>query len=479
LSQCGGDRHSKTIDILTDDVLLDIFDFCRHDDTLGNVVWGWHLLVHVCRRWRQIVFESPRRLDIKVRCTYGTSIQQGILIWPNIPIALVYSSFFFDPSPDDEENIIIALEHSDRLGHLHLKLTDQLLGKLAPFIQKPFPVLTDLILYSKANDDAPVLPAEFLRGSAPSLQTFDLTFISFPAWPTLLSSARDLVSLSLITIPPTDYISPETLVACLAALPRLKTAAIGFQSNTPHPDQMRRHPITRTVLHALTRSYFKGACEYLEDFAARIDCPRLDSFYINYLGQLVDLQATQLIKFFEYLIGPEISPFTEAKIHHDSLGVSFRTHRPTNHPGWDWRLARTTIGGCVHDREASPVAQMLSHLSPMLSTVVKLESGLRDVYSSGEPDVFAWLHLFHQLSAVRALCVSEPPAERIAHALESFTKEMAVEVLPCLGLIYLEGWQYMSSLDKFTAARQLSGHPVTVVQTVKEFDRRLECYLEK
>ena len=307
--------------------------------------------MYVCRRWRQIIFESPHRLGLRVRCTYGTLVKKDILIcqWPNIPIAIDYCSPLIDTSPDDEENIIIALEHTDRVGYLGLHLTDSLLGRLATLIQKPFPALTHLTIISESIDGhTPVLPAEFLGGSAPFLQRITLSSISFPALPTLLSSARDLVTLNLCQVPPTDYISPEALVAYLAALPRLETFDIRFQSTSPYPDQMQPHsphPITRTVLPALTVFQLDAAGKYLEDFIARIDCPRLSSFYLVYFVQFfqVDCQATQLVRFFERLVGPETSPFKEAKVRLDTPDLFLHTYCPNDHPGWDWRLARTNI----------------------------------------------------------------------------------------------------------------------------------------
>ena len=459
--------------------MLDIFDLYQnnHADTYDIKDQA---LVYVCRRWRQIMSESPRRLGLRVCCTYGTPVKKSILIWPNIPIAIDYCSALIDTSPDDEESIIAALEHSDRVGYLGLHLTDSLLGKLGTFIQKPFPTLTHLILMSY-GEHTPILPAEFLGGSAPCLQQITLSFISFPALPTLLSSARDLVTLNLCQVPPTDYISPEALVAYLAALTRLETFDIRFQSTTPYPDQIQAHPTTRTVLHALTDFQLDAAGKYLEDFTARIDCPRLNSFYLVYFIQLqvVNFQATQLVMFFERLVGPETSPFKEAKVRLDPAGVILHTYRPNNHPGWDWHLARTTISSQTIDWQASPLTRMLRHFSPILSSILylKLVANYILVFPYGEPDVFDWLRLLQQFSAVRALCVSQPLAGRIAHSLKSFTGEMVAEALSSLDLIYLEK-RPASCLEKFTAIRQLSGRPVTVVDTVEEFDQRLECYLE-
>ena len=475
-------RHTTTIDILSDDILLDIFDLYRKNlaDSTYNI--KDQALVYVCRRWRQIIFESPRRLGLRVRCTYGTLVKKDILIcqWPNIPIAIDYCSPSIDTSPDDEENIIIALEHSDRVGHLGLHLTDLLLGKLATSMQKPFPALTHLTIISESiGEHTLVLPADFLGGSAPCLQEITLSSISFPALPTLLSSARDLVTLNLCEMPPTDYFSPEVLVAYLAALPRLETFDIRFQSTTPHPDQAQLHPTTRTILPALTDFQLDAAGKYLEDFTARIDCPRLNSFYLVYFVQLVNFQATQLVKFFERLVGPATSPFKEAKVRLDAPGVFLHTYRPNDHPGWDWHLARTIISSQTIDWQAFPLTRMLRHFSPILSSILylRLTANYILIFPFGEPDVFDWLRLLQQFSTVRALCVSQPLAGRIGNSLKSFTGEMVAEALSSLDLLYLEKGP-ASCLEEFTAARQLSGRPVTVVDTVTEFDDRLECYLE-
>ncbi|KAN0133355.1 hypothetical protein V8E53_008795, partial [Lactarius tabidus] len=482
-------RNSTTIGALPDNVLLDIFVLYRndHNDTETNQNHTYDVksvkaraLVHVCQRWRQIIFESPRRLHLKIRCTHGTPVKKCLSIWPKIPIHVAYYLSSTKVCPIDEENISIALQHPDRVSHLALDVDSTgTLEKLATLIQKPFPVLTHLSITSGAKL-APLLPVEFaeiLRGSASSFQRFSLFFISFPAWPTLLSSARDLVTLDLDKIPPSDYISPEALVACLAALPRLKTFDIRFHSPTPRLNHIHPHHITRILLPALNDFRLHGAGEYLEDFTARIDCPRLNSFNLVYFGQLVDLRVTQILKFFERLLGPGISPFTKAKVRLDSRGVTFHTYRPTNHPGWDWHLARTIVSSLGTDWEASPLTHMLHHFSPMLSTVVylKLVTNFWPIRVS-ETDIFDWQRLLRQLSTVRALCVSRPLAGRIAQALKSFTEEMVAEAFSSLDLIYLEN-QEAPPLENFAAIRQLSGRPITMVDTVAEFDQRLECYL--
>jgi hypothetical protein len=55
---------------------------------------------------------------------------------------------------------------------------------------------------------------------------------------------------------------------------------------------------------------------------------------------------------------------------------------------------------------------------------------------------------------------------------------MVAEVLPVLDLIYLVD-QPVTSVEKFLAARQLSGHPVTIVDTEAEFDERVKSYVSE
>ena len=102
------------------------------------------------------------------------------------------------------------------------------------------------------------------------------------------------------------------------------------------------------------------------------------------------------------------------------------------------------------------------------------------VFPEGEPEVFGWSQLLELFSTMRAICVSQPLASRIAASLLEFSSgEMVAEALPSLDLICLEKLSSASFLEKFTSVRQLSDRPVMVADTVAEFDQRLECYLEK
>jgi hypothetical protein len=295
-------RHAATIRELSDDVLIEIFDFSQKNHnphpryfTHLEAVWGWRLLVHVCQRWQQVVFDSPLRLNLQILCTHGTPVRKNLDIWPPFPIQIEYHSshIWFDKS--SKTNIVAALQQPDRVRAIGLQLPGPLLGNIAMVMQQPFPILRYLSLSMDSSlNYVPVLPHEFLGRSAPCLQTISLSGISFPALSALLLSTNDLVTLYLFNIPQTGYISPEAMVASLASLTRLKYLHIEFKSPDSCPDQIVLPPVTRAVLPALAFFEFSSVCKYLEDFLARISAPRLHQIGIYYFNQLVDFEVPQL-----------------------------------------------------------------------------------------------------------------------------------------------------------------------------------------
>lgn len=194
--------------MLQDDVLLDIFDFYRNNHynhlpfhPRPRPVWEWRLLLHVCRIWRQIIFESSRRLNLQTLCTHGTPVRKSLGIWPVFPIVLDLFSLELELlTPIDEDNAIAALQHPDRVCSVTLYVSGSQSRKIATVMQEPFPVLKCLKIYSK-DKDAPVLPVEFLGGSAPRTQKLDLSNLPYPTLPSLLLSASDLVSFDVRGIP--------------------------------------------------------------------------------------------------------------------------------------------------------------------------------------------------------------------------------------------------------------------------------------
>jgi hypothetical protein len=475
-------RQPTTIDILPDDVLLGIFGFCEDVDDRLNIglVWDWHFLVHICRRWRQIIFASPHRLNLKILCTNRTPVRKYLGIWPAFPIVIDYDTFYSEsgPIPPNEDNIVAAFdsENLDRVCFVGLCITGSQLKKIAAVMEEPFPALKHLqIVWEDEYASAPVLPDGFLGGSAPCLQKIVLSGVPYPALPTLLLSTSGLLELDLHSIPPISYISPEAMVASLAALPRLERFSID-SSTTSRPDRISSPPITQSVLPALACFRFRGLDEYLEDLVARIDSPQLSAISVIYMNPPVDFPVTQLVEFVDRSVGPRSTVFRRAQVEVRKRIATFTLYDaeyPRRDPCSDWppftRDSEAIYWQVTH------MAQVLSQVSATLSNVVHLE--LYKGPHHGCMDTVEWQRLLRQFSAVQTLKVGWGIAECMARTLEDLTEERVVGLFPFLELICLQSESALS-IEKFVALRELSGHPVTVVDSEEEFDKRLESYIK-
>ncbi|KAI0298238.1 hypothetical protein BC826DRAFT_1174170 [Russula brevipes] len=212
-----------TIDKLTDDALLEIFDVYLEEN---RIIDEWHTLVHVCRRWRNIVFASPHRLDLQVLCRGNRPVRATLDIWPVLPLEFRYHWAGTRNLPD-KDDVIAALEHRDRVRKISLSpAPNPVWEAVIVAMQVPFPELTYLSLWSGLGDrSVPALPDLFLGGSAPRLQSVSVAGIPFPGVHNLLLSASDLVDLELGMA---DY--SEHLLARIDT-PVLYELYIGFSIN--------------------------------------------------------------------------------------------------------------------------------------------------------------------------------------------------------------------------------------------------------
>ncbi|KAH8994368.1 hypothetical protein EDB86DRAFT_2926302, partial [Lactarius hatsudake] len=159
-------RHAVTINILPDDILLEIFAFCLRDprtslDSMRHMR-VWQRLVHVCQRWRRIIYASPRRLDLHLCCSNNMPFRKlkNLGLWRDFPLAVV---FFMSKGQDD---LIAALEHPGRVRRIFTMYAD--VFEVVKAMRVPFPALTHLELTAPEDNgyDPEVLdfPDGFLGG---------------------------------------------------------------------------------------------------------------------------------------------------------------------------------------------------------------------------------------------------------------------------------------------------------------------------
>ncbi len=447
------------IDVLPDDVLLVIFDFYvvrmsrRKKDTEV-----WQSLVHVCRRWRCLVFGSPRHLDLQLFCTPKTPIRDTLDVWPVLPLIVSDNTV----RSSNMDNIIAALGQSNRVCDVFfLHLMGWQLEQVVAAMQVPFPELTDLRLWSGV-ETPPIIPDSFLGGSAPRLRCFSLNGIPFPGFPKLHLSATHLADLALSGIPDSGYISPEAMATCLSVLTSLDTLSLGFGFFFSR--SRSRPPMTHSILPDLTDFQFEGASEYLDDLVARIDAPRLDKLSITFFPQM-NYDSPHLVQFISRT--PRFEGPNEA---HVRLDTDAEVQLIWTSDGYD-NIARIYVEiSCEipNPPQPSSIAQLYTMCLPPLPTVEILRLG-----DFSEPpflglawkdDIDQWLELLRPFTAVKILCISEEYQPTIASALQELVGGRTTEVLPSLQNIFLDRFEppFQEALGQFVAARQLSNHPVAV-----------------
>ena len=474
--------------MLPDDVFLEIFDFyvIQGFRLLGRQkIEGWQMLAHVCRRWRSVIFQSQRRLNLQLLCTPKTPARDTMDIWP--PLPLIIQDFYGAPNywnrqwngTSGLDNIMAALEHNDRVCQIKLMhLTSSQMGYVtdSAVMQKQFPELTVLwletfILY---NGLGPILPESFLGGTAPRLQSLVLSNVSFTALPKLLLSVTHLVNLDLNFIPRSGYIPPEVMATSLSALTSLQSLYLQFRYPRPRTAQDSR-PLpqpTRSILPSLTKIGFKGASEYLEVILARIDAPRLNKMHITFFSQVI-FDIPQLFQF----IGrrPMLRAPERGHIAFNSKAIIVRFPSQTS------GVLSIQIPCTGSEWQLSSLEQVCSSSMPPISTLEDLcifeDRGYPPRWQD-DVESTLWLELLHPIAAVKNLYLCEKLVPRIAPALKELVGGRTTEVLPNLENIFLEGFQPSGPLHegiaKFIAARQLTSHPVAVSRWDRESNRNQE-----
>jgi hypothetical protein len=420
----------------------------------------WRTLVHVCKRWRCVVFASPRRLNLRLLCTNRRPVKKMLDIWPPLPIYIfAYHHALLLPLPG-ANNLIAALKQHNRVCGIFLDGDPSLLLRTSTAMNS-FPALTELGLLS-SHEEAPVLPDSFLGGSVPCLQTVWLKGISFPGLGKLLVSTTDLVNLFLTDIPQSGYISPETMVVNLSTLSRLEQLGLKFRFPRFRANRENRHPapLTRVVLPALTSLRFQGDIEYLEGILSRINAPLLQSVDITFFIELIfnTPQLRHFISRTEQFKAPD-----RAFIHFYDNYVTIEL----------FQRQLLNISCQTSDVQISSIIQLYcSALSP-LPTLKSLEIHHHRRFSHDDIGDTRWLELLRLFTSVKDLGLSAKSFRLVAPDLDELAGEMVKEVLPALQNIFLQGPHQLETVSqaigKFIAKRRLLDLSVTVYHRDSEY----------
>ena len=118
---------------------------------------------------------------------------------------------------EDEEGILLALEHRHRVRHLRLVFPVQNLQKLVMAINEEFPILEYLIAEPPQEDNTVLMLPETLQ--APNLHHLALGGFACPMRPRLHPNATSLDTLFLIIDHQSAYFQPNVLLQWISFMP--------------------------------------------------------------------------------------------------------------------------------------------------------------------------------------------------------------------------------------------------------------------
>ena len=446
------DHRALTIHSLPNELLLSVFYFHRLLSGTNNcppaVAWRWHILAHVCQRWRHLIFGSLRHLGARLVIPRN-SLKTPSDSWLALPLS-IWCDSADDMSSEQEAKVVAAFEHSDRIREISLPVTIRHPFWVLIQNKKSFLELEHLVLSGFIWHYSPIaLPREFFGGSTGPrrLRNILLNYLHLPDLPQLLLSSRDLVSLHLgyYTLTCMGFISPEVLSNALSVTTQLESLYIDCLPE-PHPELTTRHSSPFVVFPALTYFHVGGFIEYMENFVSRIHAPRLEKLdvYSNHQGALDIPQLSQFISRTERLSS---LPF-RTSISLDKRGFSI-DHYFEVLPSLEALHVYIRVR-CVDmtDWRVSEVDHICTQLSPLASSVkqLKISAFQPPPNLKRKTDPAPWLELLKPYNSVEVVefCGKDAACTGIASALEQSTWEVAQELLPALRVLRIRGFHTWS-----------------------------------
>ena len=470
--------RTASIEVLPDDVLLIIFCFYQVFSPLH-----WHRLAHVCRQWRYIVFASPRCLNLRLYCNPGTPVLKTLDCWPALPIVVQYSGcqIVDSPTSEDEDNVVAALKHSDRICSISLIVTRSLLKKLGTSVHS-FPELEDLVLLCRSDPYMP-FPPNFRWGTC--LRSLNLTGISLSTLPQLLSASPNLVDLQLHDIISTRQRFPQNFASFLSGMTLLQSLSLHFHVLNTHLDT---HPFSeeRIVFPALTHIKIRGLkSDYLNSFVAQIDAPHLADIEIMLIYQH-NIDVSPFMQFVDRI--EKQKSHSRADILSSGCAISMTLSEPQS-------CSRIKMGICCRD-----LAEQFSSMTRICNDFSQSLLGVRDLriettqkpsrrYGGDGTTVENWLELIRWFGGAGRLHVagdSELMADilRALRPLRHRFGEFTSGALPALTNIYVIGPRSMSGLlqdivQSITALRKFSNNPIVGRVDVNSRSNKIVCLAER
>lgn len=372
---------------------------------------------------------------------------------------------------EDEEQIMHALQHHDRVRRIRLRVPAQILQKFLVAIDKEFPILEYLFIGPLTYTNIGLVVPGILQ--APHLRHLVLLNFSFDLKSPLFTTAPELITLSLNGIPPSAYIHPGDLLRYISRIPQLRTLGIEFRSPLPNHEIERKNsdvPITtRVTLPNLRWFGLKGASAYLETLLSRITTPLLEKLQVDFFNQLtISIPNTQ-----QFISSTGNLKFKSATLRFDEMSVGLWIYSREETSCYALHMG---VIGQYHDWHVSSAAQIISALSPVFSTVEHLNLYLDNWERISSPewhneaDRTQWREVLRPFSNVKSLHVQYGLVRELSSSLQLQEGESPVDLLPELKeLRYVAGNEITDiaiirdAFVPFLNVRRNAGRPFTLV----------------
>lgn len=459
----------STINHLPDELLVEIFDFYRQDklDNVSNYQWWsikleWFKLIHVCKRWRTVLFASSSRLDLRLVLPQKGGHMKTITSrhFPPLPIDIHYNCTRRSIPPNDMSRILSALKRPDRIRRIAFIGTKAILGKLLKVTNCPLPALESVEIRDSSNGTL-YIPATFAKGSHLHLQTLKLDRIFLLSISRLLSSVPALTCLYLLLIHTNVGPPPAMLLLShLQGMPYLRRLDLELTMSMGELSQPTNSTENFT-LSKLTSFRYRGHSAFLNTLIAGFTAPSLREIDIRLRGS-APFPVPHLSRFIDDI---------EERCHAVQVILEQTFSRVS------------LLGSSEYVGYHSPHFRLCSHLVPesimqmnsaFLSKLITTDE-LSVIFldnAEAEQDVIPWRRFLLQFPSVKVLRLYRTNYCRVASALHQDHGDN-LAFLPALKEIELcmgppkDHASKLAAFEPFVSARQQAGLPVKVVANMR------------
>ena len=376
------------------------------------------------------MYEESSYMDMCLLLTNGSPSMDPPSHLLHLPLVIACSDRTKTTIRNGEDNIHLGLQQHDRVRRVFLRAPSSSLRMWLEPMNKHFPRLRGLSLFSTTTEETSLVLPELLQ--APDLHHLSLHGVGLPKGLSLLSSMIGLSTLSLTHIRGSCYFPPGHLVTQLRGLPYLEELSIGFAIPIPQlplpssEEKLLPSPTLPVALPTLKRLTFRGEDDYLDNLIARIDTPLLEKLSLTLLYDI----AFTLVNLTEFIHRTKGIGCLVARVILNEDGASLDT---SNYEAQDIGKLSLYVNCESLDWKIDSATQVCSALDKVLSSVeeLTLDLDVEEMPSDWENtrDDKQWHELLLPFIGVKKLHIGPSLTLELSRALESLTEGLVLPEL--------------------------------------------------